>query len=221
MVLELVSPSSVVDVGCGVGTWLSVFKSLGVKTVLGMDGNYISPGQLKISESEFLVKDLSQEFEVPGKFDLVVSLEVAEHLPALNAKSFVSSLTSLAPVVLFSAAQPHQGGKHHINEQWPEYWTKLFGEAGYEVVDPIRRRVWNNPKVEWWYAQNILLFVKSSVLESFPNLVKAKAQTSHSQLSIVHPSSLTLHRIISMTPGLFRGVAARKWHKFRQKINRS
>ena len=55
-------------------------------------------------------------------FDLVVSLEVAEHLPKECADIFVDSLVRLGPIILFSAAIPQAGGTCHINEQWPEYW---------------------------------------------------------------------------------------------------
>lgn len=40
--IELARPKSVVDVGCGDGTWLSVFRHLGVNDTLGLDGDYVN-----------------------------------------------------------------------------------------------------------------------------------------------------------------------------------
>src|SRR4051812_21567636 len=44
--LELLHPSSVVDVGCGLGAWLAVCREMGVQDVLGVDGGYVERSQL-------------------------------------------------------------------------------------------------------------------------------------------------------------------------------
>jgi hypothetical protein len=90
----------------------------------------------------------------------VLSLEVAEHLPATAGPSFVATLCGLGDVVLFSAAIPDQGGTNHINEAWPSYWNGLFREHGFECFDAVRSALWMRPDVEWWYAQNALIFAK-------------------------------------------------------------
>jgi hypothetical protein len=91
----------------------------------------------------------------------VLSLEVAEHLPPSAGPSFVATLCGLGDVVLFSAAIPHQGGTNHINEAWPGYWNGLFREQGFECFDVVRSAFWMRLEVEWWYAQNALIFAKS------------------------------------------------------------
>jgi hypothetical protein len=121
------------------------------------------------------------------KFDLVVSLEVAEHLPGEHAETYVDSLTRLGPAVLFSAAVPYQGGTEHVNEQWPDYWVELFERKGFVVLDPIRKRIWQHPGVEYWYSQNILLFVKRDYLENRPELEAERKDARISQLSLIHP----------------------------------
>jgi hypothetical protein len=50
------------------------------------------------------------------RFDLAISLEVAEHLPEGSAGALVSTLIEAAPVVVFSAAIKGQSGTNHINE---------------------------------------------------------------------------------------------------------
>jgi SAM-dependent methyltransferase len=157
IVLKTFTVSSVIDVGCGIGTWLCEFARLGVQNYLGIDGNYIDRDQLLISHDYFRSADLAQRFSV-GRFDLACSLEVAEHLPESSADSFVESLTKSAPVVLFSAAIPHQGGVHHVNEQWQSYWAKKFAAHGYVALDFIRPLVRHNKDVQVWYRQNTLVY---------------------------------------------------------------
>jgi SAM-dependent methyltransferase len=187
LVLTLVQPSSIVDVGCGVGTWLAVAQGLGVTDVLGLDGDHVHREMLQIPDELFVACDLERSFTLQRCFDLAISMEVAEHLSPECAGAFVSSLCCLAPVILFSAAIPFQRGTGHKNEQWPDYWASLFLERGFEPVDAIRRRVWRNPRVEWWYAQNTLIFATRATLKKRESLKCEQTRTSTEQLAIVHP----------------------------------
>jgi SAM-dependent methyltransferase len=187
LVLEAIQPRSVVDIGCGDGTWLSVFRHCGVQDVIGVDGDYVRRNSLRIPLDLFRPFNLSSPFELARTFDLAVSLEVAEHLPPQSAEGFIASLVKLAPVVLFSAAIPLQGGKHHVNEQWPDYWVALFQRHNYVPIDSIRGRLWRDDSVEWWYVQNCLLFASPSALESNRSLRDAFGMTNPNQLSLVHP----------------------------------
>ncbi len=132
LVLTLIKPQSVIDVGCGLGIWLSVFKEFGVKDVFGIDGDHVDRSMLQIPNERFTAFDLKKPIPINRQFDLVISLEVAEHLPEDCAKTFIHSLTGLGPVILFSAAIPFQGGTNHLNEQWPDYWANHFNDNGYE-----------------------------------------------------------------------------------------
>src|SRR5437879_5333008 len=122
--MNLVRPQSVVDVGCGRGAWLTAFQKLGVSKILGIDGPHVDKTRLLIPSECFRSVDLSQPFELPGRHDLVLCLEVAEHLPGSMANSLVKTLTKASSVIVFSAAIPGQGGTGHVNEQWPEYWCE-------------------------------------------------------------------------------------------------
>lgn len=188
LVLELTRPQSVVDVGCGLGTWLSVFEQFGIDNYLGIDGDHIDPNNLEIPRDRFLSFDLRNPLQVDTQFDLVVSLEVAEHLPSECAETFIDSITSLGPVVLFSAATPLQQGENHINGQWPHYWVQRFQKRGYLVVDCLRKRIWNNENVEPWYAQNILIFVRQDQIARYPLLERELENTDVSHLAMVHPN---------------------------------
>lgn len=179
--------SSVLDVGCGVGTWLGAFREHGVTDLAGLDGDYVDRARLQIPAERFVPCDLTAPPDLRRTFDLTMSLEVAEHLPASAADDFVRYLTSFSPVVMFSAAVPGQGGKHHVNEQWPDYWAARFEQQGFTVVDCLRPLLWNNPHVEWWYAQNTFLFVKNESLDENRALSEAARQTDRTRLAIVHP----------------------------------
>lgn len=187
LVLEIIEPKSVIDVGCGTGEFLHIFKEHGINNIFGIDGEWLNKKKLLIPEDCFLAANLEKPLKLNIKFDLAISLEVAEHLPKESAKTFIETLTNLSPVVLFSAAIPFQGGTGHVNEQWQEYWAKLFEEKNYCVIDCIRRKIWNNSEVCFWYKQNILLFVENSYLKNEKKLLEKFKEKDNLTLSIVHP----------------------------------
>lgn len=187
LVIDLVQPSRVVDVGCGTGTWLAALIELGITDVLGVDGGAASPASLEIPAERFLARDLREPLAIGRGYDLALSLEVGEHLPPECASAYVGSLAALAPAVLFSAAIPDQGGTGHVNEQWPEYWAELFAAHGFLPVDCLRRRIWRHPDVEWWYAQNVLIYAERSYLQAHPRLQREYDYAGTAQLSVVHP----------------------------------
>lgn len=157
IVFDLIGPRSTVDVGCGVGTWLEVAQELGATQTVGIEGTWIKSSGFE-AKVEIRSQNLESPVREPESFDLAISMEVAEHLSPERAESFVEDLCDLAPHVLFSAAIPGQGGTNHVNERWQSYWTCLFAARGFGVRDVIRPKVWFNLGVEYWYAQNALLF---------------------------------------------------------------
>ena len=187
LVIKLINPVSVLDVGCGIGTWLSVVKEHGIETFRGIDGAWVNRELLRIDKESFTVMDLEKPSYQRKTFDLVVSLEVAEHLPENKAAGFVDFLISHGPVVLFSAAIPLQGGVDHINEQWQSYWIDLFDKAGFLVADVIRKRVWDDDKVLSFYAQNSFLFVNKKYISNYPLLQAEMKAMPSMPFNIVHP----------------------------------
>lgn len=187
IVLELVAVRSVIDVGCGDGSWLAVFRELGVADVFGVDGDWVDTDQLKIPLDSFAPRRLDEALAIGRRSDLAISLEVAEHLWPDRAAGFVGELCGLAPVVLFSAAIPHQGGHNHFNEQWPGYWAELFAAREYRPVDVLRLRIWDDPGVTWWYKQNIMLFASDAGLTAHPRLAAARKHAPAVPPPLVHP----------------------------------
>jgi SAM-dependent methyltransferase len=161
--VEKFKPASVVDIGCGIGTFLSVFKENGVKDVLGVDGKWVNKSQLYINESEFLEADLEKPISLDRQYDLVICLEVAEHLAPTAAETLVNSLTSLGKTIVFSAATDKQGGQNHLNEQPFYYWKEKFEKKGYRIIDLFRPVFWNDTRIQWWYKQNMFLILHPSI----------------------------------------------------------
>lgn len=155
-------PRSVVDVGCGRGAWLKAFKELGVQKLSGFDGNWNSQEKIVDDAIAFTAFDLNQPIRSvdAARFDLAMSLEVAEHLEPASAATFVESLTGLSDLVMFGAAFTGQGGKNHINEQMPSYWARLFLARRYVPFDVFRPALWGDERVRFWYRQNTFLYAK-------------------------------------------------------------
>jgi len=186
IVLDLIHPKSVVDVGCALGEFLYIFKENGVEDILGIDGEWVDKKKILIPENQFLAHNLENPLNVSRKFDLALCLEVAEHLDEKYSGLLIENLTNLSPVVLFSAAIPYQGGTHHINEQWQDYWAKIFEERNYLAIDCIRKKIWDNKEVGVHYRQNILIFAEKNYIENNNNLLK-EYEKNNCILSIVHP----------------------------------
>lgn len=188
LLVGLFNPRSVVDVGCGTGIWLSEFERCGVTDSMGIDGAHVRRDHLVVDSKQFTAHELNRGLRLPRTYDLAISLETAEHLPPERADSFVGDLTLLSGVVVFSAAVPFQGGTHHLNEQWPEYWADMFARRKYVAVDWLRPKIWKDPTVEPWYRQNTILYVREEALRTRPELAGLAAYVADGgTLSRVHP----------------------------------
>jgi Methyltransferase domain len=189
LIRQIASIHSVCDVGCGLGMWLRVFLEAGVEDIVGADGHWVDTDSLIIPVSAFHHADLRESFRLDRRFDLAISIEVAEHLPESRSASFVEDLTRLAPLVLFSAAIPRQGGTDHINEQWQSCWAAVFARYDFEACDVVRPLIWNNTEIARWYRQNIILFCRRDFLQNVPGLTGPTANGL--PLSVVHPQQYT------------------------------
>ena len=147
-------PSSLLDVGCGNGTWLKAALDAGISDVFGIDG--IDLGEAKLVPDRYFSRhDLQKPFDLKRAFDVAFCFEVGEHLDANAAALLIESLARHSATIYFSAAIPNQPGQHHINCQWPEYWQHLFNNAGYVCEDSVRWRIWRDSRIEPWYRQNM------------------------------------------------------------------
>jgi SAM-dependent methyltransferase len=153
-------PKSILDVGCGPGTWLRAAIELGTSDVFGIDGVNIPSDQLLVDPKLFKQCDLSAPVDLGRRFETILCLEVAEHLDEKFASVLVETLTKHSDRIAFSAACPGQPGQHHVNCQWPDYWQKLFNRQGFVCEDSLRWQIWSNKAIEPWYRQNLFAAVK-------------------------------------------------------------
>ncbi|WP_051196893.1 hypothetical protein [Butyrivibrio sp. XBB1001] len=177
-ILDDITPiSSCVDVGGGIGVWIDEFMKLNncPKDCLAncVDGSYVTENILVIDKDRFIPRDLEQRLKLDNRYDLAISLEVAEHLPESRARSFVEDLISLSDCVLFSAATIGQTGVGHINEQYMKYWVDLFEQSGFQPFDVVRPMIQEDDNIPWWYKQNIMVFVnkeRNDLINCFMNV---------------------------------------------------
>lgn len=182
LIIDLLHPASVLDVGCGVGNWLHEFMVRGVEDVIGVDF-YVDSRRLVFPVSKYRTIDLRKRFTLGRKFDVTICLEVAEHIPEESSIALVDSITETSDIIIFSAAIPSQGGIHHINEQWAEYWSNLFNSKGFLPLDGLRGIIWADKRLSFWYRQNILIYIRSSVIK------RMSMPDGGLRLSVVHPSN--------------------------------
>ncbi len=218
IVLSTIYPhkiSSVVDLGCGVGTWCSFLKDKGID-VTGIDGLWVPQKYLVIPENNFIAIDISEELCNRGSslwklptYDLSISLEVAEHINEEYADSFVEFLTSHSDYVLFSAAIPGQTGDGHVNEQWPSYWSEKFSRYGFDLYDIIRHEIWDDKKIPFWYRQNCFLGVRSGEIK-----LKDSFRVEGEKFNLVHPEQFRFIRYLYEETNSLKYI----WNRIKSKI---
>lgn len=174
------TPRTLLDVGCGIGTWLRAAAEAGVEEVCGIDGIDIPVETLLVPRTRFRVVDLSKPWDLGRRFDVALCLEVAEHLDESVAPLLIESLARHADQVVFSAACPGQSGQHHVNCQWPEFWQRLFNLNGFACSDAIRWAIWNNQDIEVWYRQNMFVATRNP----------SAAGTEERLRPVIHPEFL-------------------------------
>lgn len=201
IVLSKLKPLSILDVGCGAGAWVAAYDEAGASHVAGVDGAYVRPEQLLFDAARFQVADVASSFRLGRTFDLVQCLEVAEHVPPTASETLVDNLVAHAPVVLFSAAPPGQGGENHINERPYAYWRDLFEQRGYALFDFLRPRIRFHVQVERWYRYNLLVFVRHDAIESLEPAVAATRVDARAAVPDVAPVGWRMRRrMLSVLP---------------------
>jgi hypothetical protein len=182
-IMDRLCVHSAVDFGCGAGGWLKRAQELGCQEIVGVDGAYVNQDLLLIDKGLFIARDLSSEISLGRKFDLAISLEVAEHIDERCADAYVGNLCRHSDVVLFSAAPEGQGGKNHVNEKPLSYWADKFGARGFKLLDCLRGVFWNQKELALWYRQNIVFFIREDIFDS----VSSGFPKGEAPVDIVHP----------------------------------
>jgi SAM-dependent methyltransferase len=154
---DMWNPRSVVDVGCGAGKASDFWRELGTTEVIGVEGSRTAIEAN--SRPDLIVQaDLSRPLALGRKFDLVYTVEVAEHIHPALAAVFVRNLVSLGDRILITAARPGQGGLGHLNEREPEYWEALFEAEGCRRNRAAESEI---KKLGDMYHENLMVYEKS------------------------------------------------------------
>jgi SAM-dependent methyltransferase len=180
----------VLDVGCGEGWLVRALRDRGVHA-FGVDGDDLDGVDMVVDLTAPPYPDFTRDPDDDNgdavgtlssfkPFDLACCLEVAEHVPAVHERRLIRWLTGNAPVVLFSAALPGQGGDGHVNERPLEHWAALFGAEGWYGSGVIRADIWGDERFEWWYRQNLCVFWD-------PTLTGGDLYQPDGCVSVIHP----------------------------------
>jgi SAM-dependent methyltransferase len=156
------APKVVFDVGCGTGALLAALARQGC-TVFGVEYSKAALAYchgLGLDVTRFDIEN--DPYDDSRRFDVAVSIEVAEHLPDPSADRYVDLLARADRAVVFTAATPGQGGNDHVNEQPPEYWVAKFRVRGFHLDEGLtnawRDRWSRSGCVREWYYRNLMVF---------------------------------------------------------------
>jgi SAM-dependent methyltransferase len=123
-------PASVLQIGCGSGAYLKYFASQGTRRIRGVDGAEGRSRYLQLDE--YAQVDLGKPFELAENFDLVICVEVIEHIPAQSEHTLISSIARHARErIVFSGARAEKPGGGHIDCRPISHWLDLFASAGW------------------------------------------------------------------------------------------
>ena len=133
-IVSAMHPARVLDAGCGIGLLVEALRTRGVDAE-GVDLSSYAIGEVPESLKPFCTRaSIADEFT--GRYDLIVSIEVVEHMPAREAEAAVANMCRHADDVLFSSSPIDQREPSHVNVQPPEHWAELFARHGfYRDVD--------------------------------------------------------------------------------------
>lgn len=161
-IMRVTGARSVYDVGCGAGQLLNSFRRAGCSSVSGCDGSAVAVHRVRERGISATVVDLRNPPVAKCRYDVCTCLEVAEHIDARHADKLIKYLCSTAPVVVFSAATPGQGGHDHRNEQPHEYWVRKMALHGFALdnaaTEELRASWHKDRNVAAWYSRNVMLF---------------------------------------------------------------
>jgi SAM-dependent methyltransferase len=154
------APRSVVDVGCGTGVLLEELRGHQVD-VFGLE---LADAAIAFCRKRGLTVqkfDIEKDSPPDRRADVVISTEVAEHLPEHCADRFVDLLTGLADVVVLTAATPSAGATDHVNEQPNEYWIRKFAARGRYFDEQLSMRwrsQWEAAGVAYCFWWTVMIF---------------------------------------------------------------
>lgn len=169
LIWDTYRPARLIDLGCGCGVYADAFRAKGID-VVAVDGvraaaDTAFPGEIQLRD---LTVPFANEW---GKFDLAFCLEVAEHIPEEFSETFLANIVQFSDRLVLSAAQPGQGGHHHVNEKPKRYWVEKLVRHGFVYRRPATGRLMEAFKGEYklplgWMGSNMSVYERMG--DDFP-----------------------------------------------------
>jgi len=132
-IVETIHPAAVLDAGCAMGFLVEALRDRGVAAD-GVDISDYAISQVREDVREFTwVGSITDP--LPRRYDLIVSIEVLEHLDEADGKLAVANLCSHTDDILFSSSPHDEEEETHANVRPTEYWARLFNQHGF-LRDP-------------------------------------------------------------------------------------
>jgi 2-polyprenyl-3-methyl-5-hydroxy-6-metoxy-1,4-benzoquinol methylase len=182
-IIKALNIKSVIDLGCATGHWVDAIDRTGAK-VLGVEGGERAKSMLVCDPKKVIFADLRDPLPLEGNYELVLSLEVAEHIEHKFVDKYLENIDRFNPkLIMMTAATPGQGGEFHVNEQNEDYWNSQFHQLGYKRIPKVEQLVarmvedaknlenpptaMRNPlsphgvHIPFWMPKNLLVFSKN------------------------------------------------------------
>lgn len=121
--------SRVLDAGCAIGLLVEALRERGVDAG-GFDISDYAIGQAHERVRPW-VRVGSVTTELDGRYDLIVCIEVLEHVPAAEADAAIANFCRHADDILFSSSSTDYGEATHVNVRPPEAWAEAFARHGF------------------------------------------------------------------------------------------
>jgi glycosyltransferase involved in cell wall biosynthesis/SAM-dependent methyltransferase len=182
LVDRYLAPQSVLDLGCGNGTWLDVLASRAPRDILGVEEESVGPRDLAVDPARVLNASLARPLDLDRSFDLVLCLQGPDHVEPQFAKVLVGNCTRHADAVLFCVGLPSEVGS---DSERGGRWIELFRNEDFQAVDLVRPLIWQDPRIPACYRQHLWLFLHQDV----PQLATLQAEAR--RLSMFSPMHWT------------------------------
>lgn len=200
----LTGVDSILDLGCGMGTWTKSLEELGFSNILMVDHPSLPVTDLvNENKGSFTGVDLESGFPPANHFDLIMCIEVLEHFHEKRAIDIFNYITKHTDLVLFSAAIPGQSGEGHINCRRHNYWHKQFAAQGFHFFDGFKTSILNDDSINYWLRQNMFIYYTDRQQFRFDGL----QNITNNEFELVHNKILErkmgVWEYIKMAPKVF------------------
>jgi len=152
-IIHLFPVKTIVDIGCGRGEYIKCFLDNNINCI-GYDG---SPLTSELTKGLCQIKDFSEPVDI-GKFELVLSLEVGEHIPVQYEQVFIDNLCRASiRYICVSWGIVGQNGLGHVNCKNNDYIIEEFKKRGFYYLEIESKQLREFSELSW-FKNTIMVF---------------------------------------------------------------